>query len=234
MRLRFNTIEIQLILFTLVLNAFVLAFRRWGLSGFEVQEAIINFAYFFSLLFCLYIIFLVAQKITALKLGYTPIYEIWSLGPMIAVLITFMTYGLLPLLYLGHMQLERIKRRRIGLLEQSVHFRGKFLVALMGPLTLFLINLLIITPLYVATQSQLIYDILFASSLIILFTSIPLPRSNGINLIMAYPKTWLVIFLFGLISTILLLFGTLINLLLVLILSAIAAFVVVKFVFKKD
>ncbi|MFT4261668.1 MAG: hypothetical protein ACMXX9_04520 [Candidatus Woesearchaeota archaeon] len=211
--------EIYFFLIAILTSGFILSFRKWGTDGFDYIIGLTNLAIYTFLFFSLFTIFVLTQKILAARKGYKAEFTLWTNGPLIGVLITFMTYGFLPFLYLGNVNLDPIKRLRIGLFRRETQFKDLMLVGLAGPLSLLILILLIIEPLYFVTGHPFLIEIMTVASIIILFTSLPLPHTNAMNILMYSRGLWLLIFVFGLVSIFLILLLNIISYVLALIVS---------------
>lgn len=203
--LKISNKEIYFFLISIFTSGFILSFRKWGIEGFDYKIGLVNLAIYTFLFFSLFTVYVLTQKIVAAYKGYKAEFVLWPNGPLIGVLITFMSYGFIPFLYLGNTELETIKRLRIGLFRREAQFKDLMQIAIAGPLALILLVLLILEPIYFITQNEFISSIILIASIIILFTSLPLPHTNAMNILMYSRTMWITVFVFSLCSIFLIL-----------------------------
>ena len=120
-------------------------------------------------------------------------------GPVIGLMITFMTYGFVPFLYLGTVHLTEIPRLRLGKLRQAVKIGDLRWVGLVGPLAVLVLMVFFILPFYFASQGLFFKNATLVAAAIIFFSSLPLPNTNGMNVIMRSIPFWIVYFVIGII-----------------------------------
>ena len=181
------------------LSGFILSFRMWGTDGFDASEGLTNL-FLYSLLFLvLFFVFVAAQKYVAAKLGLEARVHVWKYGPPIGVLVTLMTYGLVPFVFLGGVSLKEIPRLRLGKFKKTViNIKEMLYIGLAGPFSLIFLSLLVFFPLYLATGVEIFFSFVWVSSIILVVSAIPLPSLNGLNLLLKYRWIWVVYFLFSL------------------------------------
>lgn len=120
------------IIATLILG-FCYSFRDWGIGEN------INFAYGFTNLIIITAFFgitlyvrLAAQKLHALRLGYKPEFRIWPYGLMGALIICFISNGVIVLPFYGVIELHVMLKHRLGHFRYHINMVNLGLVALMG------------------------------------------------------------------------------------------------------
>ncbi len=197
--------EVLLFIVAVVTSGFILSFRRWGAPEFDLIVGLVNFGVFTLYFTVLFIIFIFVQRFIATLYGYKAYFTLWKFGPVVGVLITFMTYGWIPFLYLGNTMLEPIKNLRIGRYRREIQFKELMIVGVSGPLALFAVVLLILEPLYFILELPFLIDLILVSSIIIFFTSLPLPHTNAMNILLYSRAIWLSLVIFGLINIMLIL-----------------------------
>jgi hypothetical protein len=222
--LKISNKEIYFFLISIFTSGFILSFRKWGLDGFDYKIGLVNLAIYTFLFFTLFTIYVLTQKIVAAYKGYKAEFVLWPNGPLIGVLVTFMSYGFIPFLYLGNIELETIKRLRIGLFRRDAQFKDLMQIAIAGPLALIVLVLLVLEPIYFLTQNEFVASIILVSSIIIFFTNLPLPHTNAMNILMYSRTMWLGVFLFSLLSIFLILTLSIASYILALILTILFIF----------
>lgn len=195
---KFSRQEFWPFLIAVVFSGFVLSFRKWGTTTFNVTEGVSNLLLYSILFMIIYFLFIAAQKYVAAYMGYECKLELWYYGPVIGLLVTFMTYGYFPFLYLGGVKLKEDPTLRIGKYRHYLNVKDMMYVGLAGPMFIILLLILIIQPLYFLTNAPVLADIVIAATWIMLFSSLPLPRTNGLNVLLKSRLIWIFYFAFSL------------------------------------
>lgn len=198
MAFRFSRSEFWPFMIAVVFSGFILSFRKWGTSQFNAGQGIANLVLYALLFLVIYFFFVAAQKFIAAYMGYDCTLELWYYGPVIGLLITFMTYGWVPFLYLGNVMLKEDPALRLGKFRYYLNIKDLMYVGLAGPIFILLMLVLIVQPLYFLTHASIFMDITVAATWILLFSSLPLPKTNGINVLLKSRTIWVVYFAFSL------------------------------------
>jgi len=96
--------------------------------------------------------------------------------------------------------LKENMRLRLGTFRPYVHIKDLMWVGIAGPLMILLLLIAILQPLYFLTKSTLVLDFIMSVSWILIFTSLPLPKTNGINVLLYSRKVWSFYFFFSLLT----------------------------------
>ena len=210
--LDYSNKEINAFLLTTVIAGFLLSARNWG-TPFSIAVGIGNF-FTFSLIFgVLFFLFVTMQKFIAYALGCKGTYKIWRFGPFIAFLISLYlimfipnsNYYFLVVLYIGSVNLEVIPEAKLGKFRQGLNISDMVYVGMTGPATIILLILLILQPIYLSTHSQFSQILIIIASLILFYSSLPLPKMNGLNILIRSRVGWLFYFFFSLLFLVLIL-----------------------------
>ncbi len=201
--LNYTNKEVGLFVLAVAVSAAVsfLFLGMTGLLGYGDVEGFMVSLFFFALLF---FVFITGQKVMGLFLGCKASFSIWRFGPFIALFISFYTLALfhpwfmIPFLYLGTVHLEVIPRLRLGKFRHEVGMKDLFLAGVAGPVALILFLLVLLQPLYLVTGTEFFRAGIYVAALILFFSSLPLPYSNGANIFMKSRWFWLFTFLFSL------------------------------------
>lgn len=197
--LNFDDKEVATMVVISVLSGFILSFRMWGTERFDTSEGLSNLLLFSLIFLLLFFVFILSQKVVAASLGLDARVHVWKYGPPVGVLITLMTYGLVPFVFLGGVSLKEIPRLRLGKFRRTViNVKEMLYIGLVGPFSLIFLSLLVFFPLYLLTGSDIFYSFIWVSSLILVVSAIPLPSLNGLNLLLKYRAVWVIYFLFAL------------------------------------
>lgn len=233
--LDFNEKEATTIIIISALSGFILSFRRWGVEEFDATEGISNLIKFSIMFLILFFLFIYTQKVTAITMGLDARMHLWKYGPPLGVLVTIMSYGVIPFVFLGGVKLTEIPRLRLGKFRRTaINIKEMLIIGLVGPMVLLFLSLLVFFPLYLASESSTFMNLIWITSIILVVSALPLPSLNGLNLLLKYRSAWVIYFLYTLI-----LYGLLQILMnplmyaLALILALIGAFIIKKIMDKK-
>lgn len=217
-----------------LVSAFVFSdFRYLGLENFVFLDALFSLANNFLVFFVLYAIFILVQKIVGHYLGLKVVFDLFYAAPIISLGITFLSFGLVPFIYTGGVIVEPIKRLRIGKFRPALSSKELFAVGLSGPLSMLLVSLLVFQPLFLLTELVFFELFLYFAAVIMFFSTLPLPGTNAINILIYSRVAWLLTFMFGLSILLLIVAAGFIGYLIALILSLIMAFLFKEFVLNK-
>lgn len=191
--LNFKEREATTIIIISALSGFILSFRKWGTTKFDAGEGITNLFLFSVLFLLLFFVFIYTQKVIALKLGLDARVHVWKYGPPIGVLITLMSYGTIPFIFIGGVKLKEIPRLRLGKFKgTTIKIKEMLAIGLAGPLSLVFLSLLVLFPLHNLSGNTIFLDMIWITSVILVVSAIPLPSLNGLNLLLKYRTAWLV------------------------------------------
>jgi Zn-dependent protease len=202
-------------LFKLSMTALVAAFGLtisigWGFFNIiednSVLGYVLNLIFVFVFVFFSLLVHISIQKIVALKLGYVAEYTNWLNGFIISTLFCFLSFGFLPLFFTGSVWCETEKKLRMGRFRYGVMHKDLGIISFAGPLTSMLLAGLL-SPFYVATNSQMIFSIIVVNLLVAIFSLIPIPnfekvrqiRGGTTGLYLFIASRWAFIFLFMLV-----------------------------------
>jgi hypothetical protein len=224
----FSKQEFKQIIWVILATALIFSFNKWGTTHFDLERGLANL--FISIIFVG--IFFYGQiwikKLVALKLGYDSKYE-WSLpGLVSSVVITFVIQGIIPIVFLGHTQLVQNDRKRLGAgyrfaFNHIDHFKMHAISYLFN----YLIILLILAPIYLATNSLFAMELIKINLVLIFFSIIPIPKNDGLTLFFASRNLYLVMVFFIILMSLLILWANLFSFIFALILSLILARILV-------
>lgn len=221
--------EVLYIIILTLLSAFILSpFRKLGVVEIDLVDAALQVFEYIAIFLFLYLLFILPQKAYATYKGFEAEFEIWRFSPVTSIIITFMTWGALPFIYMGHVAFNPIRKLRMRYFETNVNFGNLYTSAVLGCLTLLLLVVLILEPLYFLLGWDLLRNMIIASSAIIAYSMLPLPYSTGINMLMYNKTIWIITFVFAITSIILILAFNIYSYLLALILAIMASYVVKK------
>ncbi len=174
-KFRFSPKELFRLLITALVAAFILAFRKWGEGDqFNLVEGTTNTIIAAVAVFIFLLIHFSAQKMVALKLGYTSEYKLWLNGILISLILCFFTYGYLPLFFTGSLLYTIVPKLRVGVFRGGVKHKDLGMIAFAGPLSnLIIVGLL--APAYLASKGSFIRELIIVNLMIAVFCLLPIP-----------------------------------------------------------
>ncbi len=169
----FTTREILLIILSSVVFALILGFNEWGYNEFNAYIGITNTTtYFFSVFFALIIMRLI-QKLVARHYGYDATFTINKYHILFSFLLTFISYGALPIFFPGKLEIQPNKFKRVGRFRELMMASELKLSLLVGILPFIFFSLLGFNV------------IAWISGLLVLYSFLPLPELDGATLLHA-------------------------------------------------
>lgn len=172
----------------------------FGLEQFIPYNFGTNIVLYVTSFTALYFIFISTQKYVASKLGCKATYDPWIYGPIAGFGFSVMTYGFIPLLYLGTIKIRPIEEYRLGKENKSVNARELAFIGSSGIIATFLILIFILEPLYLLFQLDITQILVTSATALMFYSTIPLPKTNGANIILYSRILWVFLFLFTLIT----------------------------------
>jgi len=224
---KFSNKELEQLLYVMIISAFVFTFNKWGVEYFDLERGLANF--FIAIVFLGIFFFgqIYVKKIVGVKLGYDTKYE-WSMpGIMVMIVISFLTYGYVPFLLLGHTKIIQNDRRRIGGWRFAINHLDHYKIYLIGYLFNYLLILLILGPLYLYLESHFVMELIKINLALIFFSILPLPKNDGLILFFAHRALYFVVVSFVIIMSLLILWGNIYSFIFAAILALIVARVVI-------
>lgn len=176
-------------LFRLSMSAIVAAFcltiyQGWGWFNLVDDKSLASYFVNLAIAFCfvwlaLWIHF-AAQKIVSLKLGYSAEYTYWLNGFIISVILSFMTFGFIPIFFTGSVGMKIEPKLRMGRFREGIMHKDIGIISFAGPLAS-MIAAVVLSPFYILTENPVIYALIVANLLVSLYSLIPLPTFEGIR-----------------------------------------------------
>jgi len=188
---KFSNKELKEILYSTLAAAFVVTFNKWGTTHFDLERGLANFFIHILFIGIFFMGQLFVKKIYAVKLGYEIEYE-WSMvGIMVMLTVAFIFYVhipttefviYLPILLMGHSIIKHNERRRLGGWRYTLKYIDHFKIYGLGYLFNYLIILLILGPIYLATQSHFVMQLIQINLALMFYPMLPLPKNDGLIL----------------------------------------------------
>jgi len=184
--LSFSKKEIQQIIVTVLVIAFVWSFNKWGDETFDVVQGLVNFG--LGALFALVSMVAnqIGQRLVAVHYGYDPIYEYGVLGLMIALVIAFASRGILIFFLPGGINIRHLAASRLGEFRYYTNDSEWAKVGFMGPF----MNIVFAIILSLFKANPIIRQLMIMNVLFAVYSLIPLPGNLGLYLFYPHIHFW--------------------------------------------
>ena len=176
----FNGAEIRGLLITILVIAFVLSFKHWGTEIFDIVEGLFNLFSTILIVTLGILAHVSLQRIYAYKLGYVARYENFLYGTLAGLILCFASNGNLYFLSPGHVRLTHMPRLRMGEFRYGMNMYEYAKIAASGPLVN--IVLAIFFKAFMFLGNPLIERAMFINILLALFSMVPLPNTDGLDM----------------------------------------------------
>lgn len=221
----FEKQELAFLIPTIFLTAFMFSFRDWGDTNFQFWEGIGNLMVMSIIVAISFFARFSWQKIYALKEGYLAQFKGWWTGILIALLLTIVTVGRVPLVLVGGVVSSLMTRHRLGEFRYGHSYLDNAKISFQGIIANLFLALLFAIGLYFSPDSYFFGKGLVLNWVMALCAAFPLPQLDGLNIYFGsrpyYYVTLALVAIFG----ILLLTQTQIGLILAIFVTAIAIIV---------
>jgi hypothetical protein len=157
-------------------------------TGFLYKSVVLEntLGMFIALLICTVLVLylhVACQKIVGIKLGYKVNYTYWLNGILICLFLSFITFGMVPLLSMlilpGAVTLEHLPNLRLGKFRYGINAKDIARVGLAGPLS-HIIIVTILGILYLSFgKSDMIFKFITLNLLLAIYSMLPLPKIDA-------------------------------------------------------
>lgn len=157
----------------------IINFRSWIKMGQVAVDYMLT-SFLVSALAALAIIMLatVVKKKLAYRQGYLTTYVVHRWGLPASFFLMIFLNGLVPYVSPGELRYKESKRLRLGAFRYGLNYVDLAVTSIAGPLTCVLLMLLV-KPVYLATNNMLIHKIIEVSAAIAVFGQVPIIGSDG-------------------------------------------------------
>ena len=227
----FEKQELTILIPAIFITAFMFSFCDWG-TGSCGEEGSFQFWTGLGNLIVVSIIVAVSffirfswQKIYALKEGYVAQFKGWWTGILVALVLTLVTNGRVPLVLIGGVVSSLMIRHRLGEFRYGFSYLDNAKISFQGVIANLILALFFAVGLYFFPENYLFSKGLLFNWIMALCAAFPLPQLDGLNIYFGsrayYYVTLALVAIFG----ILLLTQTQIGLVLAVFITAVAAIV---------
>lgn len=221
----FEKQELTILILAIFLTAFMFSFRDWGDDNFQFWEGLGNLIVVSIIAAISFFARLSWQKIYALKEGYVAQFKGWWTGILIALILTIVTNGRVPLIMIGSVVSSLMVRQRLGEFRYGHSYLDNAKISFHGIVANLLLAVIFAIGLYFFPDNYFFSKGLLLNWIMALCASFPLPQLDGLNIYFGsrpyYYTTLALVAIFG----ILLLTQTQIGLILAVFITAISIIV---------
>ncbi|MBN1175235.1 hypothetical protein JXA48_01185 [Candidatus Woesearchaeota archaeon] len=229
---KFDATESHEFLFSVIITTIIIFMFSWRTTDYTFILAIRDLVLLAIISLVSLFVFVGGIKFFAIGRGYTANYNYWIGGLLGGFLISFITYGFLPIVFPGIINLKTNDRLRHGQIFIGENKVDVFWILASGLITTILFSFVLLI-IYSITGFELIYYGALLNAFIGFFASLPFP--NNIGLHMFYMKKKPYFFFLGMTSFVLVLVQAknILNLLIGLGIFIILAYILKKFFLTK-
>ena len=177
--LRFSKQEIIGLGAAILVTAFIFSFRDWGDEQFEFVTGVTHLLTLISVAAVSFGFRLSCQKIYALSQGYLAEFKPWWTGLIIAVIVTFITIGRIPLIFIGGVVAALMVKQRLGEFRYGFSFFENAVISLWGILGNILAAIIFAIGLHFLPQSYFFSKGLVMNIVMAFCALFPLPQLDG-------------------------------------------------------
>ncbi len=192
--------EKKSLIITSVTLAVIIFMFFWRTNNYSLTSGIFSLLVLLIISFVSMLLFVFGAKMLALKKGYQATYTHWRNGLLVGFVLSFISYGLLPLILPGNIEIKTIDRLRHGKAFFGENKKDMFLILSAAPLTSLLVSFLFFY-LFIFTHIKIFYYGMFLNVVLAFFSLLPLMNNIGSTIYFARRRAY-----FGLVGITLLYF----------------------------
>jgi len=179
---RFNKEELINILILILVTGFIFSFRDWGEETFDLAMGLKNLAACFLVAGITFFFRFYCQKTYGIIEAHKATFKIWWTGLIIALVITFLTNGIVPLVLAGCMSVVLMPRYRLGEFRFGFSYQINGMIAYWGIIGNLILALFSAIGLYLFPDNYF-FGVGVKLNLIMAACSlIPIPQLEGLNI----------------------------------------------------
>lgn len=176
--------------------------------------------------------FIASAKSFAITRGYTATYSYWMTGQLGGLLLSFISYGLIPILFPGYITIQTIDRLRHGKVFPGENKYDIFAVLAFATVIPIFVSMMLLI-LFSLTKLQLFYFGAILNGFLAFFSLLPFVDNNGSHLFYMNRKKYFFLVILALVYLIILLTTSLLMVLGVILVVALLWYFFMRFVVSK-
>lgn len=190
----FKKEEVRDIIITVLILGFMFSFRQWGIEKFDFNAGIQNLVSSILIVALVLLVHVSAQRMLALAKGFQVEYRMWIYGLIVALVICFVTRGYAVLIIPGGIIMFALEGHRLGKWKYQMSQKDLGIVSLMGPISNIILAVFFKILLLISPNHLLLTDALKITLLFAVFTVLPIPKLDGLNIFYMGRATWAMAF----------------------------------------
>ncbi|MCH8003495.1 MAG: hypothetical protein IH934_02590 [Nanoarchaeota archaeon] len=175
---KFTPLEIRSLIITILVIAFIISFREWGVRGFNFSTGLFNYFNAVLIVALSMLVHISVQRIWSLGTGYRLEWKMWSFGLLFGLIIVFLTNGLFWLILPGGFMVHHLAGHRLGWFRYGINYWAVGLIAVTGTIsTIFLAAIFKALSGFVINsliQKVITFNIVYA-----VYSILPIPPLDG-------------------------------------------------------
>ncbi|MFC1753415.1 hypothetical protein ACFL96_08485 [Thermoproteota archaeon] len=193
----FDKDEIKGIVISVLIIAFIVSFDEWGVDAFDIGYGLRNLFNAILIVTLTFLVYLTAQRFTALRSGFKAEWRIWIYGLIIGVILVIVSRGKLWFLAPGGVIVYHMAGHRICSFRYGLNYWPLGLSAIMGPAACAVLAVLFKLISAVFPANLLIIKAMKVNIWFAIVNLLPFPPLDGSN--MFFASRMFYIFLFALV-----------------------------------
>ncbi|MEK6809680.1 MAG: hypothetical protein AABY40_03325 [Nanoarchaeota archaeon] len=178
----FEKQELSILIPAIFLTAFMFSFRDWGEENFQFWQGLGNLITVSIIVAISFFVRFSWQKIYALKEGYLAQFKGWWAGILIALVLTLLTNGRVPLVLIGGVVSSFMIRQRLGEFRYGHSYLDNARISYHGIIANIHLALLFSLGLYFFPDSYFFTQGMILNWVMALCACFPLPQLDGLNI----------------------------------------------------
>ena len=175
---QFNPYELRGIVISIASIAFVISFKEWGTSRFDLTAGLFNLFNAILIVALSILVHDAGQRIWGLAIGYKVEFQMWPFGIIGSLVLAFLSNGNMWLVVPSGFMLHHLAGHRLGWFRYDVNYFAQAMIALAGPLsTLMLIIFLKVLSAFSASvllEKAIMFNVIYAIT-----SLLPIPPLDG-------------------------------------------------------
>ncbi len=224
---RFNRQELTGLAAAIIVTAIIFSFRDWGEESFNLTLGLVHLLTVAVVILISFFFRISCQKVYALNSGYKAEFKVWWVGLVIALVLSFVSMGYVPLILVGSMVASLMVRQRLGEFRYGFSYKQNALISLWGIFGNLMLAGLFALGLFALPENYFFYKGLTLNLIMAFCSLIPLPQLDGLSIFFGSRGWYFTALISVLLASALLLSQTKLGLIIAIVLGAIAGIIAI-------
>lgn len=175
----FTPLEARSLAIAILVTAFVFSFKEWGYgSAFDFKIGFLNYFNAILIVALSFLVHISMQRIWALGTGFRLEWKMWSFGLLFALIMSFLTNGVIWLIIPGGIILHHMSGHRLGWFRYDINYWALGLTTATGTIAT-IILVMIFKALGAFVSNSLIDKLIIFNIAYALYSLVPIPPLDG-------------------------------------------------------